>query len=746
MTLTQRNAIASPATGLMIYQTNSTPGFYYYTGTAWKDVTTKAGWSLTGNAGTNSSTNFIGTTDAQPLVFKVSNTQAGYLDPSFLTSNTSFGYQSMFTKVGNSNVAFGFAALHSDSSGNYNSANGYYALYSNKTGSSNVAAGFQSLTSNTSGNYNTATGWETLAYNTTGADNTATGTGSLEFNNGNENTATGAEALHENTMGALNVSNGYESMLLNTKGGYNSVNGAESMYNNTTGNNNTANGFESLYTNNDGVSNAANGYQSMYSNTSGYQNAALGSRSMYSNTTGGYNLAAGVDALYYNTTGFSNTATGQRSLYANNTGNTNTATGFNALYLNTTGNDNTGDGTYALFSNNTGHSNVAVGKSSLYSSTAGSNLVAIGDSALFSISGGGHGSVAVGSKAGYGDTAGSFNSYFGSHAGYYENTSENTEVGYSAGWSANGYGCTYVGYAAGPTIPGLYNTTGIGFDVTPMASNQVLIGNGDVTSIGGQVGWTTFSDGRYKKNIKENVPGLAFINQLKPVTYTVDITDFARSKGENKKAISGNSKNTNDNSLQEKIIHTGFIAQDVDAVAKKLNYDFDGVDAPKNDKDYYGLRYGEFVVPLVKAVQELSSQNDSLKKQNADLQKQFDELKTLVLSIQQLQQQCSPCSAASSQTVPGSNIILTDQSSLEQNIPNPFSQTTIINYILPQKYSNAFIVITDKDGKTLRQANIFGSGKGSLTVDASVLSSGAYNYSLYVEGKLIATKQMALAK
>src|SRR5215831_6330181 len=56
MTQTQRNAIASPATGLLIYQTNATPGFYYYNGTAWTAVTQKSkGWSLTGNAGTNSS-------------------------------------------------------------------------------------------------------------------------------------------------------------------------------------------------------------------------------------------------------------------------------------------------------------------------------------------------------------------------------------------------------------------------------------------------------------------------------------------------------------------------------------------------------------------------------------------------------------------------------------------------------------------------------------------------------------------
>src|SRR5260221_12646499 len=41
MTKTQRDAIAAPVTGLMIYQTNSTPGFYYYSGTAWTAVSAK---------------------------------------------------------------------------------------------------------------------------------------------------------------------------------------------------------------------------------------------------------------------------------------------------------------------------------------------------------------------------------------------------------------------------------------------------------------------------------------------------------------------------------------------------------------------------------------------------------------------------------------------------------------------------------------------------------------------------------
>ena len=87
---------------------------------------------------------------------------------------------------------------------------------------------------------------------------------------------------------------------------------------------------------------------------------------------------------------------------------------------------------------------------------------------------------------------------------------------------------------------------------------------------------------------------------LRPVTYNLDMDAIA-------------SFNETPDSLRleeserkaEEILQTGFIAQEVELAAKKLGYDFSGVDAPQNDKDNYGLRYSEFVVPLVKAMQEM---------------------------------------------------------------------------------------------------------------------------------------------
>ena len=82
------------------------------------------------------------------------------------------------------------------------------------------------------------------------------------------------------------------------------------------------------------------------------------------------------------------------------------------------------------------------------------------------------------------------------------------------------------------------------------------------------------------------------------------------------------------------ILCTGFIAQEVQKAAKDIGYDFSGVDAPKNENDLYGLRYAEFVVPLVKAVQELSAKNDAKDAEINDLRTRLAKLEAM-MNVQQ---------------------------------------------------------------------------------------------------------------
>ena len=75
-----------------------------------------------------------------------------------------------------------------------------------------------------------------------------------------------------------------------------------------------------------------------------------------------------------------------------------------------------------------------------------------------------------------------------------------------------------------------------------------------------------------------------------------------------------------------KILQSGFIAQEVEIAAQKSGYDFSGLDLPGNSMDHYGLRYAEFTIPLVKAVQELSAENQALKEKIIELEKLKSEM------------------------------------------------------------------------------------------------------------------------
>jgi hypothetical protein len=81
MTAGQRTAISSPATGLLVYQTDGTSGFYFYNGTTWTSIAYPNGiqWLITGNTG-NTAANFMGTTDNTSLRLRTNNTERVIID------------------------------------------------------------------------------------------------------------------------------------------------------------------------------------------------------------------------------------------------------------------------------------------------------------------------------------------------------------------------------------------------------------------------------------------------------------------------------------------------------------------------------------------------------------------------------------------------------------------------------------------------------------------------------------------
>jgi trimeric autotransporter adhesin len=471
--------------------------------------------------------------------------------------------------------------------------------------------------------------------------------------------------------------------------------------------------------------------------TTGLYNTAIGYYSMYSNTTGYYNTSNGYFALFANTTGYYNTANGAYALNSNTSGDYNTAAGYISMLNNTTGIDNSSYGAYSLSYNTTGFNNTAIGRDALYNNTIGNNNVAVGLDALYY------------NKTGVQNTAvGNFalnynNENYNTAIGYYAlrgtTASEyNTAVGYNAGDSYdNGYNNVFVGANTDVNGAGYYNVIAIGQGTVCTDVNQARFGNSSTASIGGWANWTNVSDGRVKKNIKQNVPGLAFINKLQPITYNLDLDAADKiiqhvRKDSTGKIIPLSQKEIEARVAKEKILYTGFVAQDVEKAAKNLNYDFSGVDAAKNDKSLYGLRYSDFVVPLVKAVQELSKMNNAKDSEINNLETRLSKLEAM-MNVNQ-------------STVNSQQSAVISSAALQQNIPNPFTNSTSISYSLPSSYSSAKIIITDNKGIVLKQINLTAKGKGNISVDAATLSSGAYQYTLYVDGKMIDTKQMISSK
>jgi len=365
--MSQRNAVATPASGLLIYQTDNTAGFYFYNGSTWLSLANSlSGWGTMGNAGTTPGTNFLGTMDDQPLAFKLNNTNAGKWDHQ--KANYFIGLNAgSAISTGTTNIGIGTNALSANNSGGGNTAIGYSSMKSNTSGAYNVAIGPQVLYSNTGGNFNSGGGSQSLYTNTTGSSNTAWGNQSLQFNTtGSNNTAIGSRALTANTIGSSNTAIGSNSLRSNIDGYSNVAIGASALYKNISADKTIAIGDSALYNNLGGT----------YLYVDAVSNVAVGSKALFSNTTGSSNVAVGQNASHDHTTGSRNVAIGNSALEKNLTGNSSVAIGFEAANINTMGGA-TSIGAYSMLYSK-GDLNTAVGNQALLQNGNGSGNTAVG--------------------------------------------------------------------------------------------------------------------------------------------------------------------------------------------------------------------------------------------------------------------------------------------------------------------------------------------------------------------------------
>ena len=137
-----------------------------------------------------------------------------------------------------------------------------------------------------------------------------------------------------------------------------------------------------------------------------------------------------------------------------------------------------------------------------------------------------------------------------------------------------------------------------------------------------------------------------------------------------------------------------------------------------------GVMYADLIPVLIIAIQQQ--------------QKEIEALKTLV-------NQNQSTANTTQQNINSAPVVLSS-ASLEQNVPNPLTNTTSVRYNIPANAKSAHLIITDMSGKTIKQIELNKTGAGIINIDAAALHGGTYNYSLVIDGKIIDTKRMVIAR
>lgn len=269
--------------------------------------------------------------------------------------------------------------------------------------------------------------------------------------------------------------------------------------------------------------------------------------------------------------------------------------------------------------------------------------------------------------------------------------------------TSNCLGAGVAGLASPYGGVGVYGSTSLSLPTTWSGSYAGYF-SGDVRVSGTMqaANFVTISDLRLKDNIKP-LANVDAIYNLDPVSYTYRTEDTLHIRFEQ-------------DSKEGTKMHYGLIAQEVQKVLPELVHE--------NEDGYLSVNYVEMIPLLIRSIQEL----------NAKVEEQ----------AQLIEQLRGLSHAPQRENVNGVNM-QTNTYFLAQNTPNPFSETTYINYAIPHEYISAYISLIDGAGKNIATYNL-STNNGVVEIKGYSLQAGTYFYSLVIDGKVVDTKQMILTK
>jgi hypothetical protein len=426
------------------------------------------------------------------------------------------------------------------------------------------------------------------------------------------------------------------------------------------------------------------------------------------------NIYVGVGAGNTSSTAIHNTFVGNNAGTSITTGNNCTFVGHNAGYSTTNAVRCTFVGDSAGFANTTGRWNTFTGYACGVSTSTGEN------------------NSFYGKHCGPSNTTGTSNCYFGNHAGqsmidgnsnvmigndagnYQEHGDSSVIVGNGAGWGASAFlalkGNTFLGASAGRANYTASLNTFLGFK----SGNNSSYNPNNSTTVGANA--IVRTDNRMI--LGDNL-----------VWVGIGVSDDASAT-----LGPGNSLeiNARDNTGRELTDASGLRFRQLTSASNATD---------PNGKVLTVDANGDVILVTCCTAEGLKELSEKLEKQ----QKEIDRLNSLIA-----EQSAGSQGSGNASNTSQYQVELSDNNKdvivLEQNVPNPFAEQTVIGYNLPESISKAQLLFYNQEGKLINSLEISQKGKGQVTVIASDLSNGTYTYTLVADGKVVDTKRMIKSK